>query len=281
MGARVLQARTRLATGGRVTYIVEIAFTPDFVQSDPRPGSRRRENMNSFMDITTIIFLVVAVVVFLRLRNVLGRRTGNERPPFDPYSRRPAPQARPGDKIVDLTSRRAPPEITGPDVAGTDERIKTIAPAGTSLHEALKTVTAADRSFDPDGFLSGAKGAYEMVVTAFADGDRKTLKQLLSREVYDGFVTAITEREGRGETIEFKFVGIDKAEITNAGVKASTVQVTVRFLSKLVSATRDKSGKVVDGDPAHVGDVTDIWTFERDATSRDPNWKLVATESVE
>ena len=84
-----------------------------------------------------------------------------------------------------------------------------------------------------------------------------------------------------GETIEFKFVGIDRAEITGAGVKGATVQVTVRFLSKLVSATRDKEGKVIDGDPTHVGDVTDIWTFAREATSRDPNWKLVATESVE
>ena len=120
-----------------------------------------------------------------------------------------------------------------------------------------------------------------MVVTAFAEGDRKTLKQLLSRDVYDGFVSAISEREGRNQTIEFKFVGIDKAEITAAGVKGSTVQVTVRFLSKLVSATRDKSGTVVDGDPTHVGDVTDIWTFEREASARDPNWKLVATESVD
>ena len=239
--------------------------------------------MNSFMDITTIIFLAVAVVVFLRLRNVLGRRTGSERPPFDPYSRRQAPPARAGDKVIDLPSRRTPPrEVTGPEVAAdAEERIKTVAPAGTDLHEALKAVTAVDRTFDPQTFLGGAKTAYEMVVTAFAEGDRKTLKQLLGREVYDGFVAAISEREGRNETIEFKFVGIDKAEITAAGVKASTVHITVRFLSKLVSATRDKGGNVVDGDPTHVGDVTDIWTFERDANSRDPNWKLVATELVE
>jgi predicted lipid-binding transport protein (Tim44 family) len=120
-----------------------------------------------------------------------------------------------------------------------------------------------------------------MIVTAFAEGDRKTLKQLLSREVYDGFVSAIGQREARGETIEFKFVGIDRAEITGAGVKGATEQITVRFLSKLISATRDRAAAVVDGDPVRVGDVTDIWTFAREATSRDPNWKLVATESVE
>jgi predicted lipid-binding transport protein (Tim44 family) len=118
-------------------------------------------------------------------------------------------------------------------------------------------------------------------VTAFADGDRKSLKQLLSAEVYDGFVQAISGREARGEKIEFKFVGIDKAEITAATVKGTTAQVTVRFLSKLVSATHDKDGKVIDGDPTHVGDVTDIWTFAREVASRDPNWKLVATESVD
>ena len=239
--------------------------------------------MNNFMDITTIIFLAVAVVVFLRLRNVLGRRTGNERPPFDPYSRREAPAGKPDDKVIDLPARRAPArEAADPDTpSGVDERIKTVAPAGSSLHDGLKAVATADRTFDAEGFLAGAKGAYEMVVTAFAEGDRKTLRQLLSRDVYDGFVSAIGERESRGETIEFKFVGIDKAEITAAGVKGTTVQVTVRFLSKLVSATHDKSGAVVDGDPTHVGDVTDIWTFEREANARDPNWKLVATESVD
>jgi predicted lipid-binding transport protein (Tim44 family) len=120
-----------------------------------------------------------------------------------------------------------------------------------------------------------------MIVTAFAEGDRKALRPLLSREVYDGFVNAIAQRESRAETIEFKFVGIDRAEITAAGVKGTTEQITVRFLSKLISATHDKAGKVVDGDPVRVGDVTDIWTFAREATSRDPNWKLVATESVE
>ncbi len=113
---------------------------------------------------------------------------------------------------------------------------------------------------------------------AFAEGDRKALKNLLSREVYDGFVSAIAQRESRGETIEFRFVGIDKAEITDAALRGGTEQVTVRFASKLISATHDKTGAVVDGDPVHVGDVTDIWTFARESNSRDPNWKLVATE---
>jgi len=238
--------------------------------------------MNGIMDFYTIIFLVIAVVIFLRLRNVLGRRTGSERPPFDPFSRRSAQAEPTGDKVIDLPRRPAAREGGTQDVEpAAAERIKVIAPVGSTLHDALKTVAAVDRSFDPEAFLVGAKSAYEMIVTAFAEGDRKVLKQLLSREVYEGFVAAIGEREGRGESIEFRFVGIDRAEITAADVKGTTVQITVRFLSKLISATRDKGGDVIDGDPVHVGDVTDIWTFARETTSRDPNWKLVATESVD
>lgn len=240
--------------------------------------------MDGFVDIYTIIFLVLAVVIFLRLRSVLGRRTGSERPPFDPFSRRDAPRpAASDDKVISLPRRAADGDepAAGGIATATEERIKTLAPEGTSLNAALRAIAGADKSFDPDAFLTGAKAAYEMIVTAFAEGDRKALKNLLSREVYDGFVSAIAQREGRGETIEFRFVGIDKAEITDAALKGGTEQVTVRFHSKLISATHDKTGAVTDGDPVHVGDVTDIWTFARDVNSRDPNWRLVATESVD
>jgi len=240
--------------------------------------------MNGFADIYTIIFLVIAVVVALRLRSVLGKRTGNERPPFDPYSRRePLPGASADSNVIGLPPRTDARGAAQPGAIGaaTEERIKTIAPDGSPLNAGLKEVAAADASFDPKEFLAGARGAYEMVVTAFAEGDRKTLRQLLSREVFDGFVQAISQREGRNETIDFKFVGIDKADITAAALKGASAQITVRFLSKLISATRDGAGKVIDGDPMHVGDVTDIWTFARETTSRDPNWKLIATESVE
>jgi predicted lipid-binding transport protein (Tim44 family) len=241
--------------------------------------------MTGFVDIYTIIFLVIAVVVVLRLRGVLGKRTGHERPPFDPYSRRetlPGPGTAADSNVIGLPQRaevrNAPPGEIG---AAAEERIKTIAPEGSPLNAGLTAVAGADRSFDPKEFIAGAKSAYEMIVTAFAEGDRKTLKQLLSREVFDGFVQAITQREARNESIEFKFVGIDKADITGASLKGGSAQITIRFLSKLVSATRDGGGKVIDGDPVKVGDVTDIWTFARETASRDPNWKLIATESVE
>ena len=239
--------------------------------------------MNGFIDIYSVIFLVLAIVIFLRLRSVLGRRTGSERPPFDPYSRREVPKPAAGeDKVISLPRRASDGEAPKADSeAAAEERVKTAAPAGSALKDALVAIAKADRSFDPEQFVAGAKLAYEMIVTAYAEGDRKALKQLLSREVYDGFVAAIGQREARGEKMEFKFVGIDKADITDAALKGGTAQITIKFLSKLISATHDKDGKVIDGDPVHVSDVTDIWTFARDVASRDPNWKLVATESLE
>jgi predicted lipid-binding transport protein (Tim44 family) len=105
------------------------------------------------------------------------------------------------------------------------------------------------------------------------------LKNLLGREVYDGFESAISEREKRGETVESRFVSIDNADIAGAELRGRTAQITVRFQSKLVSVTRDKNGNVIDGNAERVTDITDIWTFARDVSSRDPNWKLLATEA--
>jgi predicted lipid-binding transport protein (Tim44 family) len=118
-----------------------------------------------------------------------------------------------------------------------------------------------------------------MIVNAYAEGDRRTLKNLLSREVYDGFESAISEREKRGDTVESRFVSIDNAQISAAELRARSAQVTVRFSSQLVSVTRDKNGNVIDGNADKVTDVHDIWTFARDVSARDPNWKLVATEA--
>ena len=118
-----------------------------------------------------------------------------------------------------------------------------------------------------------------MIVMAYADGDRRTLKNLLSREVFDGFVAAIADRESRSEKIQSSFVGIDKADIVNAEMKGSEAHVTLRIVSELISATRNSAGEVIDGDPETVAEVKDVWTFARDTRSRDPNWKLVATEA--
>jgi predicted lipid-binding transport protein (Tim44 family) len=239
--------------------------------------------MRNVLDISTIILLVVAVLIFLRLRSVLGQRTGRERPPYDPYSvRRPA-----ADNVVTLPGRAAeaptsaestrPVEAT--ETAGTADRWKGIAADGSTLAAALDAIVGVDRTFDPKHFIAGARTAYEMIVTAYAEGDRRTLRNLLARDVYDGFETVINERESRGETAETRFVSIDTTELTNAELRGRTAQVTVRFASHLVTVVRDRSGNVIDGNPDKVTDVTDIWTFSRDLSARDPNWKLVATEA--
>lgn len=232
-------------------------------------------------DIYTIIFLALAVFIFLRLRSVLGTRTGRERPPYDPYSARDAARGGAADgKVVTLPTRAGaeaparPAEPTEPV-----DRWKDIAEAGTPVALGLEAIVAADPSFDAQAFLAGGKQAYEMIVTAFAEGDRKTLRNLLSREVMEGFDAAITDREGRGETVETKFVSLDIAKIVGAEARGRTAQITVRFVSKLITATRGRDGQVTEGNPETVTDVTDVWTFARDLTSRDPNWKLVATEA--
>jgi predicted lipid-binding transport protein (Tim44 family) len=242
----------------------------------PRTKDRLAEDME-FFDFGTIFFLVAAVVIFFQLRNVLGRRTGNERPPFDPYTagrKRDKNGAPAPENVVSLPRKRAAGEA--------DETYKAIdgfAKPGTDLNKGLRAIKDSDPAFEPTSFIDGAKMAYEMIVMAYADGDRKTLKNLLSREVYDGFVAAIAEREGRNEKIQSSFVGIDKADIVSAEMKGSEAHVTLRIVSELISATRNNAGEVVDGDPETVAEVKDVWTFARDTRSRDPNWKLVATEA--
>jgi predicted lipid-binding transport protein (Tim44 family) len=240
--------------------------------------------MADVFDIYTIIFLALAVFIFLRLRSVLGQRTGRERPPYDPFSaREPARPA--GEKVVALPPRPvdaaagAPPQPAEPAPAvPAADRWKDIAPIGSPIAAGLDAIVAADKEFDAKHFVTGARAAYEMIVSAFAEGDRRSLRNLLAREVFDGFDHAITEREKAGHKVETRFVAITSSDIVAAEMRQKTAQVTVKFVSQLVSATRDKDGNVIDGNPDKVTDVTDVWTFARDITSRDPNWKLVATE---
>lgn len=231
-----------------------------------------------FFDFGTLFFMIAAVVIFMQLRSVLGKRTGNERPPFDPYSSqrvgdKEASSAAAQDNVVSLPRKRGEP------AEASYAAIDAVAKPGSDLNKGLRAIRDADPSFEPKTFVEGAKMAYEMIVMAYADGDRKTLKNLLSREVFDGFTQAISDRESRSEKIQSSFVGIDKADIVAAEMKGSEAHVTLRLVSELISATRDKAGEVIDGDPETVAEVKDVWTFSRDTRSKDPNWKLVATEA--
>jgi len=232
---------------------------------------------NGFAFLDIIFFAMVAAFLVLRLRNVLGRRTGNERRRPDLFSRRgegKAPVESP-DKVVRLPDRG---------------RAKAAKPAGADAEEAgaegqspldagLTQISDADSAFAPGEFVDGARAAFEMIVEAFAAGNRKALRPLLSEEVYDNFTSAIEARENAGETLETTVVGIDGADLIEASMDGSVAYVTVKFVSEQINVTRDKNGEVVDGDPNHVAEVTDIWTFGRDTRSRDPNWALVETRS--
>lgn len=235
--------------------------------------------MQSGFDFTTLVFLGLAVFVAWKLRSVLGTKTGAEQPPTDPFKRRdaaedsspPPPAGRDGNVI------RLPGAANDP--VSNPARWTGLAAPGSPLAAGLDAISAQEAGFDPRSFLEGAKSAYEMIVTDFAQGNRKSLKGLLSKDVFDGFDLAITEREKRGELAETTFVSIDKSELVSAEVKGRSGQLTLRFSSKLITAVRDANGHVIDGNPDIVTDVTDVWTFARQLGSRDPNWLLVATEA--
>ncbi|MBK1667408.1 hypothetical protein CKO28_05110 [Rhodovibrio sodomensis] len=232
-----------------------------------------------FFDI--ILFAAIAAFLVLRLRSVLGKRTGHEqRPGQDPFqpSRQRQQQGSDGsdrDTVVPMPGRAE-------DNGVTDEDLKKAADkAETPLSAGLTQIKLADRDFDEDGFAEGAKGAFEMVVNAYAQGDRKTLRQLLANDVYGDFEQAIDEREKAGQTLETTLVNIREAEIIEAELQNRTAFVTVKFVSEQINVLKDAEGNVVEGDAEQVLDVTDIWTFARNTRSRDPNWTLVATRSPE
>ncbi len=243
--------------------------------------------MDGPFNVTTLVFLVIAVVIFLKLRSVLGRRTGDEEGRFERYKQQDAQRraaAAAQDKIVTLPRRDredAPkPAEEQRSTAAAEERVKVLAGTDDALAKGMMDIVQVDPSFEPDGFLKGAKVAYELIVTAFAEGNRRSLKDLLSREVFEGFAGAISEREARGETVEQTFVGMKAANIVEAELKNGDANVTVKFVSELISATRDRGGEVVSGDPKRIKEVTDIWTFSREVASRNPNWRLVATQAA-
>jgi len=215
-----------------------------------------------FIDI--IVFAVIAGLLVLRLRSVLGRRTGTEqrREPFPP----PAGET-PAEKVVNLPPRgRVTPPATPPE-----------GPAPLAL--SLARLRDADKSFDEKGFLAGARAAFEIIVNAFAKGDTAALQPLLSPDVFASFAGAIRNRQAQHETLATNLLSIKAVEIAEAGLDGDTAHVTVRFVSDQTHVTRAADGSVVEGNPDQVEEKTDLWTFARPVRSRDPNWTLVATHS--
>ncbi|MFQ5974042.1 MAG: Tim44/TimA family putative adaptor protein [Alphaproteobacteria bacterium] len=218
------------------------------------------------MDFGTIFFAMVALVCVWYLRRNLGRRTGHERPPRDPFGRSPGPQ---GDRVVAL-----------PDRSRRDKTMDARTAEGKSPLEAgLTQIQIADPSFDPDSFTAGARAAFEMIVTSYAAGDKDTLRPLLSDDVYENFEKVIAERAEKRHTLETTLVSVRSSDIIEASMDGRVAFLTVKFVTEQINVTRDENGSVTGGDPGHVATVTDIWAFARNTRSRNPNWTLVATDS--
>jgi predicted lipid-binding transport protein (Tim44 family) len=212
-----------------------------------------------------LLIAMVAGIILFRLYAVLGRRTGNER---EPPKRYPQLDGQGGNNVVALPDRAAP-------------RLDSAAEKPSDpVAQGLLDIQLADRSFEAEHFIAGAKHAYELIVVAFAANDRAALKPLLNDEVYAAFDGVIHGREERREKVNFTLIEIDNAKISHAEMKGRMAEVTVEFSARFNSATLNAEGAVIDGDPKSVREVVDIWTFARDTRSNDPNWALVATTGV-
>jgi predicted lipid-binding transport protein (Tim44 family) len=228
--------------------------------------------MSGGFPIDLILFAMIAAFLVLRLRSVLGRRTGFERPrregngAYDPQAMRQGP---PADVAPELPAARAP--------QGGARRV--LPDARSPAGQALTRIVGVDRGFDPEHFLAGAEGAFRMIVDAFARGDRQTLRALLSDDTYAGFEGEITRREQEGETQRSEVRAMQEMGIEAADLRGTVADVTVRFVSDQVNLTTGRDGSVVAGAEA-VTELTDIWTFQRDLGSPDPTWRLVATRSA-
>jgi predicted lipid-binding transport protein (Tim44 family) len=247
--------------------------------------------MTSHLELLTLITLVVALLAIFKLRSVLGQRTDDDERRVERLRARDGQKAATEGASADIIKmpRREREDVpAGPPseataAEGAETRIKAFATSDPLVTDGLLSVAKYDPELDPDAFLAGSGRAYEMIVSAFAEGNRKMLKDLLNRDVYEGFVAAIAERETRGEKVDQQFVGIRKSDIMEAEMKGGTAFMTVRFISELITAVTDKSGTVISGDPQKIKEVTDIWTFSRDVSNAralaNPNWRLVATQA--
>ncbi|MEQ8345943.1 MAG: Tim44/TimA family putative adaptor protein [Sneathiellaceae bacterium] len=216
-----------------------------------------------------LLLAMVAGFILLRLRGVLGRRTGHERPPRGLPGSRDVRNEEKDDleedeKIITLPERGAQ---DGEDAAP-------VAPAGPP---GLAAVRKIDRNFREAEFLEGAQAAYEMIVTAFARGDKQTLRPLLSNEVYASFEEAIDARDRAGESHETTLIGIKSAEISEAVVTNRTADITAKIVAELMNVTKNAQGEVIGGSGNTIEIVAEYWTYRRDLSSSDPNWVLIAT----
>lgn len=219
----------------------------------------------SGLPIDLILFGMIAAFLVLRLRSILGKRTGFERQAPPPMPQQPL--RKPAPPIIEGRVEPVPPAAP-----------QTVPPVASPIGLALARMREIDHGFDPARFLAGAEQAFRMIVAAFASGDRVGLRALLSDETYKAFEEAIAAREKAGETQISEIKSIQQLAIEDAAVRGTIGAVTARIVSDQISYTKDRDGRPVAGTDA-VTEITDLWTFERDLTQRDPTWRLVSARS--
>jgi predicted lipid-binding transport protein (Tim44 family) len=223
------------------------------------------------MDPLNIILLAIAAVVLWKLKSVLGERNGLEKRPVDPLASQRETER---DNVIRLPGSEVKAE---PDQKQSQAVWQGYADEGSPVAAGLEAITVVSPNFTPQSFLDGSKIAYELVLEAFAKGDKTALKSLLAKDVFDSFSAAIDQRIKAGHTMATRFVGVKSAKITAAGCDGKKAQISVRFIGEMISSLLDSAGGTIEGDPKQVRDVHDQWTFERDVSARDPNWKVVDT----
>ena len=221
--------------------------------------------MAAHLDI--IILLVVVVLVFSKLKSLLGTRPDN----FEQRKISDENAAKIFDMIVKEAEKNAAAE------ARNMEKEEVQVPE-EELSE-IDKVLAKIPGFNREKFLTGAERAFEIIISAFSKGDVETLEMLVSKSLLKKFQEIIEKRKAEGITSETDFIGFDDVEITNAKISKSEVaKITVRFVSEQVNILKNKDGEVIEGDENFIQNITDSWTFERALTSTNPNWLLVSTK---
>jgi predicted lipid-binding transport protein (Tim44 family) len=215
--------------------------------------------------IDLILFGMIAAFLVLRLKSILGKRTGYERPP-QPLQPREVP-------VATAPARETPP------VQAAQGTQRVVPEPVSALGQTLARMQTIDRGFSPAGFLDGAEKAFQMIVRAFAAGDRATLRPLLGDETWNAFDQAITEREKTGNTQVTDVKAIHSVSIEAADLRGTLATISVRIVSDQVNMTHAQSGQVIIGTDA-VTEITDLWTFERDLAQPNPTWRLVAARSA-
>jgi predicted lipid-binding transport protein (Tim44 family) len=218
--------------------------------------------MNSPL-IQLLVLAGIAVFLILRLKNVLGTRDGFEQPPV-PKSH---------------SDRSSGPEFEviegGPDLDITDH-----VPEGSDSAQALADMKRLEPSFNVTDFLGGARGAYEMIVMGYENGELDDIQPFLAEDIYESFVDGVAAREDQGLTIDANFIGVRELKLMNATLDPDTndAELTIRFVAELTSEVKNSDGEVVEGSATEVKRQKDTWTFARIMGSDDPNWQLVSTD---